>query len=399
MPTLASESTCTGCGGCANICPRTAITIAPDQSGFLMPTVDESRCVECRLCEKTCPIINGTDLKHPEVKEVYAFWDNRTRTESSSGGAFSAIARRVLEQGGVVFGAAWQEGFNCRNISCNDVEGLSALRGSKYLQSEIGKTFAEAKKALIEGKYVLFTGTPCQIAGLRSFLRKPYEKLLTVDIVCHGTPSNELFRSYIEKLKREYPEYASADGFQFRNLRFWGYAPKAKIRNFFSRPLTGIPNLYMAAFKKAATFRQSCYDCRFNGLSRVGDITIADFWGIGAFGKPFRHDVSNGVSLLLLNSDKGRALLGELEDCFVEKRDVDEATKLNHNLVGSSPRPADREDVIEAFNDPGMTLSSIDSRFHLTETGLKARVLDLLTSTGLYWPVKSIVNKIRSRSI
>ena len=152
----------------------------------------------------------------------------------------------------------------------------------------------------------------------------------------------------------------------------------------------------MAAFKKAATFRQSCYDCRFNGLSRIGDITIADFWGIGAFGKPFRHDVSNGVSLVLLNSDKGREVFGELKDCFVEKRVVDEATRLNHNLVGSSQRPADREGVIEAFNNPDLSLRDIDSRFHLTETGLKAKALDLLTSTGLYWPVKSIVNKIRS---
>ena len=396
MPTLAKASACTGCSACANICPHGAISIGPDKSGFLMPSVDESKCVECKLCEKACPIVNDIELKHPEVKEVYAFWDNRTRTESSSGGAFSAIARRVLEQGGVVFGAAWQEGFNCRHISCNDVEGLSALRGSKYLQSEIGKTFAEAKKALIEGKYVLFTGTPCQIAGLRSFLRKPYEKLLTVDIVCHGTPSNELFKNYIDKLKREYPKYAQADGFEFRNLRGWGYAPSLKIRNKFSKELTGVPNLYMAAFKKSATARESCYDCQFNGLSRVGDITIADFWGVGAFGTPFKHDVSKGVSLVLLNSEKGREVFSELKDCFVEKRDVKEAVRLNHNLVGSSRRPADREEVIEAFNNPHLSLNEIDSRFHLTEHGLKRKIMDMLISTGLFWKVKSIVNKIRS---
>ena len=397
MPTLANASDCTGCSACANICPHGAITIGPDSSGFIMPAIDENRCVECRLCEKACPIVNDINLKHPEVKDVYAFWDNRTRTASSSGGAFSAIARWILERGGVVFGAAWQEDFHCRHISCDDMVGLSALRGSKYLQSEIGKTFSEAKKALIEGKYVLFTGTPCQIAGLRSFLRKSYDNLLTVDIVGHGTPSNELFKNYIYKLKREYPKYAPADGFEFRNLHGWGYAPTVKVRNIFSKKeLTGIPNLYMAAFKKAATFRESCYDCRFNGLSRVGDLTIADFWGIGALGSPFRHDVSKGVSLVLLNSGKGREVFRELKDCFVETREVGEAVQLNHNLTGSSTRPVDREGIIEAFNNPELLLSEIDSRFHLTEHGLKIKITDLLISTGLFWKVKSLINKIRS---
>ena len=397
MPTLAKASACTGCSACDNICPHGAIAIKPDKSGFLMPSVDESKCVGCGLCEKSCPIVNDIELKHPEVKDAYAFWDNRTRTESSSGGAFSAIARWVLEHDGIVFGAAWQKDFNCCHVSCDNPEGLSALRGSKYLQSNIGETFAEARAALKQGKYVLFTDTPCQIAGLRSFLLKPYDKLVTVDIVCHGVPSNKLFQNYIDKLKKAYPRYAPADGFEFRNLRGWGYAPTAKVRKNFFKELTGIPNLYMAAFKKAATFRESCYDCRFNGLSRVGDMTIADFWGIGALGTPFRHDVSKGVSLMLVNSDKGREIFRDLKECFVEKRELKEAVKLNHNLAGSSPRPSDREGIIEAFNNPGMSLSEINSRFLLTETGLKRKIIDMLISTGLFWKAKSIVNKIRSK--
>lgn len=396
MPVLATKETCTGCSACANICPHDAICVSPDPSGFLMPEVNEKKCVECKLCEKACPIVNGVNLKHPEVTDVYAFWDNKTRTESSSGGAFSAIAGWVLDRGGVVFGAVWRNGFKCAHISCESWDKLPALRGSKYLQSDIEQTFVEARQALRNGRYVLFTGTPCQIAGLRSFLIKPYEKLVTVDIVCHGVPSNALFINYIDKLKSGYSKYASATGFEFRNRRGWSYAPSATGENCRLGTLVGVPNLYMSAFEKAAIFRESCYDCHFNGLARVGDITIADFWGIGASGKPFRHDVTKGVSLILINSDSGKAIVENLTDCFIEKRDLNEATKLNHNLVGSSKRPSYRNELIESFNNPELSLEKINNQYSLVSTGLKNRLRDTLIKTGLFWPIKSAINKIRS---
>jgi len=396
MPVLATKETCTGCSACANICPHDAICVSPDPSGFLMPEVNEKKCVECKLCEKACPIVNGVNLKHPEVTDVYAFWDNKTRTESSSGGAFSAIAGWVLDRGGVVFGAVWRNGFKCAHISCESWDKLPALRGSKYLQSDIEQTFVEARQALRNGRYVLFTGTPCQIAGLRSFLIKPYEKLVTVDIVCHGVPSNALFINYIDKLKSGYSKYASATGFEFRNRRGLGYAPSATGENCRLGTLVGVPNLYMSAFEKAAIFRESCYDCHFNGLARVGDITIADFWGIGASGKPFRHDVTKGVSLILINSDSGKAIVENLTDCFIEKRDLNEATKLNHNLVGSSKRPSYRNELIESFNNPELSLEKINNQYSLVSTGLKNRLRDTLIKTGLFWPIKSAINKIRS---
>lgn len=396
MPVLASPQNCTGCSACDNICPHDAISMSPDKDGFVMPVINPDKCVECKICEKSCPIVNGKDLKNPEVKEAYAFWDNETRTKSSSGGAFSAIARLVFDRGGVVFGAAWHNGFKCAHIRCESWDELPALRGSKYLQSDIEHTFVEARQDLRNGRYVLFTGTPCQIAGLRSFLIKPYEKLVTVDIVCHGVPSNALFINYIDKLKSEYGKYASADGFEFRNLRGWGYAPAPKRGNCRMKHLTGVANIYMAAFDKGAIFRNSCYDCHFNGLSRVGDITIADFWGIGALGIPFKHDVSKGVSLILANSVTGKSIVNELQDCFIEKREIKEAVRINKNLVTSTDKPSCRDELIKAFNNSELSLYDINSRFNIVGTGLRDRIKNMLISTGMFWMAKSIVNKLRS---
>ncbi|MDE6266903.1 MAG: Coenzyme F420 hydrogenase/dehydrogenase, beta subunit C-terminal domain [Muribaculaceae bacterium] len=395
MPELATPQTCTGCAACDNICPHSAITIKSDSEGFLMPVVSPDKCVECKLCEKACPIVNGKDLKHKHKDYVYAFWDNATRTKSSSGGAFSAVARQIIDRGGVVYGAAWLDNLQLCHIRCTDHQSLAAFRGSKYLQSAIGDTFRQVRSDLREGRMVLFTGTPCQVAGLRSFLFKPFENLVTIDIVCHGVPSNVLFGNYIAKLKESGSRYRDITGFQFRNLTRWGFALAAITKNHKRIPVTGVDNLYMEAFNKASTFRKSCYECRFNGTTRVGDITIADFWGLGRQGTPFNHDVSEGVSLVMANTPGGEELILGAKDCFIEKRSLEEAIKFNHNLVGSSRRPANRDGVIESFNNPDLSLKEINGRFHITPSGASATLKNLLIRSGLFWTAKSILNKLR----
>lgn len=395
MPTLATTESCTGCAACGTICPRSAIAMRERSDGFLMPRVDPAKCIECKLCERVCPVIKGQGeaLKHPTPERAYALWSHPDRILSSSGGAFSAVARVILARGGVVYGASWQNGFDCRHVSIERVEDLPLLRGSKYLQSAIDDSYAGAKEYLEQGRWVLFTGTPCQVAGLRSFLRRPYDKLVCMDIVCHGVPSNLLFKKYVEKLRREYPKYGACDGFSFRNARAWGYAPRASVRDSWL-PLCGIHDIYMKAFDKALIFRESCYDCRFNGLSRVGDLTVADFWGVGRCGVPFRHDVTKGVSLVLPNSPKGVDLLSELKDVFMEQRPVGEAVPYNNNLVNSSPRNPLRESVIADFLDPDIPLSRIDNKYCLVGRSASARVKGLLIRMGLFYPLKSLYNKI-----
>jgi len=396
MPQLASFKECTGCGACYNMCPHSAIAMVPDSKGFIVPTIDYNMCVECKLCERACPIVSNVDVKNQPNDEAYAFWDNKTRTQSSSGGAFSAIAQWILNKKGVVFGASWSDGVDCVHTKCEVETDLHMLQGSKYLQSDIKKTYMQAKAALKEGRYVLFTGTPCQIAGLKTFLLKPYEKLVTVDIVCHGVPSNILFKTYITKLIEEYPKYKDAKGFGFRQLNGWGIAPSIELPKSKKSMLTGVKNIYMAAFNNASIFRDSCYDCHFNGLKRTGDITIADFWGIGEGKTPFKHNISKGVSLLLINSDKGRIICNELDNCFIEKRELTEAMNRNHNLIYSSKRPVNRDEVIDSFLNPKMTLKMIDNKFHLTDNTFKGKVLDILIKTNMFWPIKAMFNKLKT---
>lgn len=397
MPILASNKTCTGCGGCSNICPHEAISLQPDSLGFLMPEVDKDKCVECKLCEKACPIVNDkkSQLKYSTPEIAYAMWSTPDRSLSSSGGAFSAIARPILNQGGRVYGAAWKDGFNCCHQCVDSINDLQKLRGSKYLQSSILDNYKKVKQDLNAGKKVLFTGTPCQVAGLRSFLIKPYENLLTVDIVCHGVPSQKLFSNYITKLKTEYKKFSKASGFTFRNLRGWGISPALNIlrdKVF----LYGESNLYMTAFDRAAIFRNSCYDCQFNGLTRVGDLTIADFWGIGKQGIPFKHDVTEGVSLMLANSEAGKKYIETLQNIFIEQRPLKEAIKFNKNLIESSPSYDRHDEIITDFLNPTMTLSDISKKYSLMDKSIASQVKLLLIRTHLLYPIKSLYNKIRT---
>ena len=216
MPFLANKIDCTGCAACMNSCARSAIQMVADEEGFLVPIVDNDKCVECKLCEKSCPVITKTSNTNTSQPKAYAVWNEIDRCVSSSGGAFSSFARYVLKKGGAVFGAAFDTNLHCHHINVTTIEGLDALRGSKYVQSEIGDTYKEIKIVLKDDKYVLFCGTPCQVAGLKAFLRKDYEKLITLDLVCHGVPSDFVFQAYKSKISTRLAGIGKVDGFEFR---------------------------------------------------------------------------------------------------------------------------------------------------------------------------------------
>lgn len=396
MPILANRETCTGCMSCLNSCGKGAIEFKPDEEGFLQPIVNENKCVECHLCERSCPEIQSKFHQNQGESDVYAGWNNIDRCVSSSGGAFSSVARYIISLGGVVYGATL-DNLECKHIEVESVEGLNKLRGSKYVQSSVGLTYKSVKKNLIADRYVLFTGTPCQISGLLSFLNKEYPKLITMDLICHGVPSNALFKQYVRKLENRLglAENERIMNYEFRRKDGWGESPSifTTMNNF--RKIKGINGLYMSAFDKASTFRLSCYKCHYAKANRVGDFSIGDFWGLGHQGIPFKHDMTKGVSLLMVNTEKARVFMNSLdENNFYEKRTLKEAAARNHNLTQVSSRPDNREDVIQSFMDENRSLDSIENMYHLVDRSLKARLSTLSSELGIYDLLKKIYNFI-----
>lgn len=393
MMKLASTKRCTGCTSCANMCAHNAISMLKDEDGFFYPSIDNEKCVGCGKCTKACPLLSPVENENTTIPKAFAIWSFQDRIVSSSGGAFSAFARKILDKGGIVFGAAFDEKLRCRHIKVGTLEELSPLRGSKYVQSELGDIFLKVKDCLKNGKEVLFTGTPCQVAGLYAYLHKDYDNLLTLDLACHGIPSDAVFQSYLSKLQDL--KKCKISSFEFRRRNGWGFAPAVSARGKLT-PIYNIENLYMCAFDKSALFRQSCYTCPFAKIPRVGDCSIADFWGIGRHGKPFKHNVLKGVSLVLVNNAKGMEAVMELENVFREERTLEEALVENPNITQPSPLHPQRNEVIQSFLDPRKSLKDISKEFYLLDNSLRGRIKKYASKYHLFDFAKIIYDKYRT---
>ncbi|MBR4920425.1 MAG: Coenzyme F420 hydrogenase/dehydrogenase, beta subunit C-terminal domain [Prevotella sp.] len=403
MPLLASHYSCTGCFTCANLCGKGAITMFADDEGFLMPQIDASRCMECGLCENKCPVLNPLNSNHKNQK-AYAIINYADRKNSSSGGAFSLFARYVLAHKGVVFGATIDETFQVFHTKIDNVDDLDKLRSSKYVQSVIGDCYEEVKRELRSGKKVLFTGTPCQVAGLYAFLGKRGEdNLITLDLVCHGVPNHNVFNAYLEKLKasiRLNNGNGIVTGFRFRKLDSWDYRPAVKFAETKWQLLEQEDNAYMSAFFKGLIYRESCFRCQYANLNRVGDFTIADFWGIGRHGIPFKKNVSSGVSLVLDNSGKMKNILNELEKhAYIEERELREALIENENLKSPVERPKFRDSAVKDFLDENFSLLDYSIKYKLLKKEnvkyyVNKYLKNIIYTLGLYNVYKTITYKL-----
>ena len=355
---LSTEHLCLECRACEQICSKHAISMQENAEGFSYPKIDMDICVDCGLCVKVCPAIHADDIKSKSC-DVYAaqLKDKAILKKSSSGGVFSLIAEYVIGSGGIVFGAAWDEHLQLRHIGVESIDALQKLRGSKYVHSDIGNTFVQARDNLKTGRLVYFTGTPCQIAGFKLFLRKDYTNLITSDLVCHGTPSQKLFNLFVKGMEKD--RNVRLIDYQFRDKKVFGWSCSSsssinrktgkKKYHFYDRNMVG----YFQAFIKGHITREDCYKCPFACPERVSDITLADYWDISSHHPEFPNR-RDGVSLILINSTKGRNLLDLLEkNVILCKSTLTSALETsNHNLKASTPRPSERDKAYtEAFSD------------------------------------------------
>ena len=312
------KSDCCGCSSCAQICPKKCIKMTADEEGFLYPTVEKEICINCGLCEKNCPIIN-TQPKLETVLSAYAGYvnDENIRLNSSSGGLFTPLAEHILNNNGVVFGAAFDNKYHVKHIRIDSEEKLYLLRGSKYVQSDINNTYVETKHDLENGKLVLFTGTACQISGLKCFLNKEYTNLFTVDVLCHGTPSPKLWERYVENQSRQNKSQIEQIFFRHKKYGWKRYAVELKFLNSTAYLKEFKEDPFMRLFLGNICLRPSCYECKFKALQRDSDLTIGDAWGIN---KVFPElDDDRGTSVILVHSDKGQELLKSISDNLILK--------------------------------------------------------------------------------
>ena len=332
MINIIKKQNCCGCYACYSICPQKCISMQPDDEGFWYPVVDIEECTNCGLCEKACPIINKNIVENHPVVYACINKNDKIRQQSSSGGVFTIIAERVITNNGVVFGAGFDGEFNVVHSWTDRLDGLCNFRGSKYVQSCIGDTYKQVRDFLNQKRHVLFSGTPCQIAGLRSYLGKDYDGLICLDIVCHGVPSPLVWKNYRSKVVKN------------KELKFISFRDKTYGWKRFSLKFTYnnddeyIKDLstdeFIQGFLKNVYLRPSCYVCSFKTLNRQGDITLGDFWGIQNILPDFDDD--RGTSLILVNSKKGNAIFSSAADKLDYKKvDIDQAILYNPSTVKS----------------------------------------------------------------
>lgn len=316
-PLLASDNDCMGCSACANICPHDAISMPWNIEGFHTPVVDLDICTHCNACTKVCPPLNETQpVNNQQLKtpDVYGGWhlNHKIREASSSGGIFTALAEQILDEGGCVFGAAQNADLTLSHRCIENKDDLSCLRGSKYFQSDIGATFRQVRLMLKNKRPVLFSGTPCQISGLLSYMRKPHPLLLTCDLACHGTPSYRLFQSYADY----YTQKAASrlTGTDFRN-KDSGWLHFSMKRYFQSGEISSTwygEDLFMRGFLSDICLGKACYGCPWNAFPRQADITLADYWGVQE--KHPEWQTEQGVSIVFANTETGRIWLDKVRN-------------------------------------------------------------------------------------
>lgn len=340
---------CTGCGACVQRCPKRCISWTQREFGFRYPQIDKDACVNCGQCEKVCPIDKALEVSAEQKAYAAVHKDDEVLAKSTSGGAFTAIADAVFAQGGIVYGAAMLDGMQVKHIRTSGKDDFEGLRSSKYLQSDTGTTYQMVEQDLKQGKTVLYSGTPCQIDGLKNFLGKDYENLYTVDIVCHGVGSQAYFDKYMDYARER---YGKIKALRFRSKEYAGWSCGGVVVVDSSDCLKKIPyrdfdNYYYSYFLSGDIYRKSCYSCKYANTNRVGDFTLGDYWGVEALNLPLQTE--NDCSLLLVNNRHAMQLLDEIESLDRVETTVEQAAHCNKQLNAPSKLMDSRQNRIGEY--------------------------------------------------
>ena len=386
---------CSGCTACRSICPVKAITMQPDEDGFIYPQINDDKCIHCNLCKKVCAYQN--DLPECSYKEAYVAVSQTTDiSTSASGGLFSALARSVLIDGGIVYGCAMiykDNSLHVRHIRADTFEKLETLKGSKYVQSNMQGIYSLVLEDLKAGITVLFSGTPCQVAGLKGYLQKDYNNLFTVDLICHGVPSEKLFKQYIafeeQKHKLKITNFCFRD--KSKGWKLHGSIAFENGQNLFFEPEK---SSYYQLFLNSYTYRESCYSCPYASQHRPGDVTIGDYWCIDLIHPELlvknggQIDEHKGVSCMIVNNDRGRELLLSYGNGIARwESSYENTARYNRQLTAPSVQKPERDVVLELARN---NYAELDKWYRIKQRPIiiKRAIRQIIPT-----PVKRIIKK------
>lgn len=362
----ASKKNCCGCGACMNVCPRNAISMKKDIYGFIYPEIDQEKCIKCGLCKKVCNYQNQDGDGNVIATYAAVSKDENVRHNSSSGGVFASIAKCILEKGGLVYGCSFE---NCngkiiaKHIEVDSEEQLYRLQGSKYVQSEVGGIYKRIGEQISENpeKLILFSGTPCQVAGLKGYLKnKEYSNLFFIELICHGVPNNDILQSYVDF--KNFNNKSKIVDLVFRDKDYgWGVEGSYILDNKKKKKMDIYNSSYYKLYLKAGFYRDNCYSCRYatEEVKRPADITIGDYWGFDEVEKYLINaskiwDTRKGISCIVVNSNKGKTLLEKYGDeLYMEKTTLEKICKKNTALVTPTRENKDREKILSLFYSGG----------------------------------------------
>lgn len=395
MTLFEEKSNCCGCETCANVCAKNAITMVSDEYGFRFPKIDTNKCVDCGLCSKVCAFQHIQETNMPHKVYVAASTDKSQIVKSASGGVFAVIATYYLTKGGVVYGATLSvngDKITVEHIGITSVGDLYKLQGSKYVQSHTDKCFREIRQFLEKGRQVVFSGTPCQCAGLKGYLRKPYANLLIIDIICHGVPNQQLLNDY---LKYQYPSPTGYSGFAFRDkTKGWGLSARLDYKNGKNRIIPAGISSYYSLFLDSQIYRESCYQCKYACNNRPGDLTLGDYWGIQKEHPELlcsgKYNAKNGISCIIVNSTKGQEVLHSLKGALLlDESSYEKVSRRNAQLLRPSPKGKFRETIFGLYHEKGYEAVDRFYRKHYK----KQRIIHSVFSK-LPFGLKSIIQKL-----